>query len=81
MIKLKAEISSCSIEPDALLIDGGRMLHKLHWPTDGLVEDLVGSCHQRICAYIQEQPSGAWYIWSQVNSVIDSQIMHPLSNL
>ena len=39
MIKLKAEVSSCGIEPDALLIGGGGMLHKLHWPTDGLVKD------------------------------------------
>ena len=35
--KLKAEVSSCSIELDAVLIDSGGVLHKLHWPTDGHV--------------------------------------------
>ena len=41
MNKLKAEVSSQSIEPDAVLIDGDGMLHNRHWPTDDLVEDLV----------------------------------------
>ena len=41
MNKLKAEVSSRDIESDAVLINGELMLYKLHWPTDGLVKDLV----------------------------------------
>ena len=48
MNKLKAEVSSCSIEPDALLFHGSEMLHKLHWPTGGLVKDLVDGVEKYI---------------------------------
>ena len=41
MNKLRAEVYSCSIKLDAVLIDGGSMLHKRHLPTDDLVKDLV----------------------------------------
>ena len=42
MNKLKVEESSRGIHPDAIVIDGGGMLHsKIHWPTNGLVRDLV----------------------------------------
>ena len=47
MNKLKAEVSSWSIDPNAGLIDGG-ILAKLHWPTDGLVKDLVDGEEKRI---------------------------------
>ena len=39
--KLKVEESSCCIKPDATVIDGGGMLHKVHWPPNGIVKDLV----------------------------------------
>ena len=41
MSKLEVEVSLLGIEPNTVLIDGGRMLHKINWPTDGLVKDLV----------------------------------------
>ena len=50
MNKLKAEVTSCSIEPDALLFHGSEMLDKLHWPTDRLVKDLV----DRVEKYIRK---------------------------
>ena len=39
--KLKVEESSRCIKPDATVIDGGGMLHKVHWPPNGIVKDLV----------------------------------------
>ena len=39
--KLKVEESSRCIKPDATIIDGGGMLHKVHWPPNGVVKDLV----------------------------------------
>ena len=38
---MKIEVSSRSIYPDSILIDGTGLLHKIHWQTDGLVSDLV----------------------------------------
>ena len=46
--KFRAEVSSCSIEPDRLLFHGRGMLHKLHRPTDGLVKDLVDGVEKYI---------------------------------
>ena len=46
--KLRAEVSSCSIEPDRLLFHDRGMLHKLHRPTDGLVKDLVDGVEKYI---------------------------------
>ena len=39
--KLKVEESSRCIEPDATVIDGGDMLHKVHWRPNDIVKDLV----------------------------------------
>ncbi|MEM7297990.1 MAG: hypothetical protein AAF391_06960, partial [Bacteroidota bacterium] len=40
--KMKIEVSSRGISNDAVLIDGGGMLHSaIHWPKDGFVADLV----------------------------------------
>ena len=39
--KLKVEESSRCIKPDATVIDGGGMLHKVHWSPNGIVKDLV----------------------------------------
>ena len=39
--KLKVEESSRCIRPDATVIDGGGMLHKVHWPPNRLVKDLM----------------------------------------
>ena len=39
--KLKVEESSCCIGPDATVIDGGDMLHKVHWHPNDIVKDLV----------------------------------------
>lgn len=41
MNKMKIEVSSRGVHPDSILIDGAGLLHKVHWPTDGLVSDLV----------------------------------------
>ena len=41
MTKLKAEKSTRGITPDAVVVDGGGMLHIIHWPTNGTVKDLV----------------------------------------
>ena len=39
--KLKVEESSRCIRPDATVIDGGGMLHKVDWPPNRLVKDLM----------------------------------------
>ena len=39
--KLKVEESSGCIKPDATVINGGGMLHKVHRPPNGIVKDLV----------------------------------------
>ena len=39
--KLKVEESSHCIKPNATVIDGVGMLHKVHWPPSGIVKDLV----------------------------------------
>ena len=38
---MKLEESSRCIKPDATVIEGGGMLHKVHWPPNGIVKDLV----------------------------------------
>ena len=44
MNKLKVEVSSPGIVPDAVVVDGGGMLHSaIYWPKDGLVSDLLKS--------------------------------------
>ena len=39
--KLKVQESSRCIKPDATVIDGAGMLHKVHWSPNGIVKDLV----------------------------------------
>ena len=40
--KLKVEVSSRNIKPDAVVIDGGGMLYSaVHWPKEGLVREFV----------------------------------------
>ena len=47
--KLKVEISSRGLKPDAVIVDGGGMLHSsIHWPKEGLVEDLVSGIIQYV---------------------------------
>ena len=46
--KLKVEESSHCIKPDATVIDGGGMLHKVHWPPNGIVKDLVDGIHHYV---------------------------------
>ena len=41
MTKLKAEESARGVKPDSVVIDGGEMLHIIHWSTGGTVRDLV----------------------------------------
>ena len=41
MKNLKCQESSCGIKPDAVVVDGGGMLHKIYWPSTGTVKDLV----------------------------------------
>ena len=41
MNKLKVEKSSRCIKPDATVIESGGMLHNIHWPSNGIVSDLV----------------------------------------
>ena len=37
----KVEESSRCIKPEATVIDGGGLLYQVHWPSNGLVKDLV----------------------------------------
>ena len=46
--KLKVEESSRCIKPDATVIDGGGMLHKVHWPPNSIVKDLVDGIHHYV---------------------------------
>ena len=47
--KLKVEISSRGLKPDAVIVDGGSMLHSsIYWPKEGLVEDLVSGIIQYV---------------------------------
>ena len=41
MNKLEVEVSLLRIEPDTVVIDGGVMLYKIHWPTDGPSKHMV----------------------------------------
>ena len=38
---MEVEESSYCIKPDATVINGGGMLHKVHWHPNGIVKDLV----------------------------------------
>lgn len=40
MTKLKAEENARGVKPDSVVIDGGEMLHIIHWSTGGTVRDL-----------------------------------------
>ena len=52
MNKLKVEVTSCNVKPDAVAIDGGGMLHSsVHWPVNGVVRDFV----DRVEHYIRGQ--------------------------
>ena len=53
MRKLKVEISSRGINADVIVIDGGGMLHAaVHWPKDGIVEDLLRSIENYVSKFI-----------------------------
>ena len=42
MNKLKVEVTSCNVKPDAAVIDGGgRLQSSLHWPVYGVIRDVV----------------------------------------
>lgn len=47
--KLKIEVSTRNLSPDAVIIDGGGMLHSaVHWPKKGSVRDFI----DRVCSYV-----------------------------
>ena len=47
--KLKIEVSPRNLNPDAVIIDGGGMLHSaVHWPKEGTVKDFTDG----VCNYI-----------------------------
>ena len=47
--KLKVEVSQRNLNPDAVVIDGGGMLHSaVHWPKEGTVKDFTDG----VCNYI-----------------------------
>ena len=48
MNKMKIEVSSRGVNPASILIDGGGLLHKVHWPTGGAVRDLVDGIERYI---------------------------------
>ena len=49
--KLKFEVSSRLVTPDAVIIDGGGMLHSaVHWPKNGFVKDFV----KGITSYVEK---------------------------
>ena len=41
MNKMKVEESLPGVYPTSILIDGGGLLHKVHWSTGGSVKDLI----------------------------------------
>lgn len=48
MKTLKVEESSRCIKPDATVIDGGGLLYHVHWPSNGLVQDLVDAIEKYV---------------------------------
>ena len=48
MNKMKVEQSSQGVYPTSILIDGGGLLHKVHWPTGGAVKDLIDGIERYI---------------------------------
>ena len=56
--KIKVEVSSRGIENDAILVDGGGMLHSsIHWPNERLAEDLVKGIEQYISKIVSSDGS------------------------
>ena len=45
---MKIEVSSRGVNPASILIDGGGLLYKVHWPTGGAVSDLVDGIERYI---------------------------------
>ena len=48
MNKMIVEQSSQGVYPTSILIDGGGLLHKLHWLTGGAVKDLIDGIERYI---------------------------------
>ena len=48
MKKLKVEESSRCIKQEATVIDGGGLLYQVHWPSNGLVKDLVDTIEKYV---------------------------------
>ena len=50
--KLKVEVSSRNIKSEAVVVDGGGMLHStVHRPKDGIVQDFVDGVSNYTCWY------------------------------
>ena len=46
---LKVEVSSRTVKPDAIIIDGGGMLHSaIYWPSEGTVKNLIDGVEEYI---------------------------------
>lgn len=54
MNKLRVEVSSRGIEPETIVIDGGGMLHRLYWPSNGTVNDLLDVAEKYIMKQLNE---------------------------
>ena len=52
MNKLNVEESSRGIQFDSVIIDGGGLMHKVYWPTDGMVKYLVDGVEKYIKKFI-----------------------------
>ena len=52
MNKLKVEESLRGIQFDSVIIDGGGLMHKVYWPTDGMVKYLVDGVEKYIKMFI-----------------------------
>ena len=52
MNKLKVEESSRGIQFDSVIIDGRGLMHKVYWPTDGMVKHLVDGVEKYIKKFI-----------------------------
>ena len=59
MKKLKSQESSRGIKPNAVVVDGGGMMHNIYWPSTGTVKDLVDNVEH----YLQKaSPSSDTYL-------------------
>ena len=52
--ELKVEMSSCSLKPTALFIDGGAILYNVYWSDQGTISDFLDNFRAKILHYLQQ---------------------------